>query len=422
MNTMMKDKNMNILNGTEAFAALAAGQQIECRHVQAGEFDDIRNFPATVYFNPEFEFRIAIKFFQIGEMQVPEPIKEHPAKGAQCFLPSLLTEELSKPFKWKNSYTDLVLLGRGLVHLIQEHAETHALALITVSSGIFENTQKDTSNDVEEKPSVEESQPEKMDPDDFDEQDPAISKILDAINKCQSDYDLQGVERNLEGNKAKIHETEYVELLNRIQLKRESVLADRNTKSSSIKSDYMVQLTSASELNVIEEIAKQIESDTQLIDTHKGHLANFVQARKKVVHIEASNIVEKAEEIDAPKPTVLDESSEYQKLLNELIDRARASKTPAEANALIKYTSAWTEEQRKPLIDAIHVRLVELNPPVNNASLSVRISKAPDLTELDALEIDVSACDEFIQPKLMELVHKRRAELDPFFNPLESAS
>lgn len=422
MNTMMKDKNMNILNGTEAFAALAAGQQIECRHVQAGEFDDIRNFPATVYFNPEFEFRIAIKFFQIGEMQVPEPIKEHPAKGTQYFVPSLLTDDLTKSFKWKNSNTDLVMFERGQIHLIQEHAETHALALITASRGIFKNSPKDPSNDVEEKPLAEGNQSKEKDPDDFDEQDPAISKILDAINKCQSDYDLQGVERNLEGNKAKIHETEYVELLNRIQLKRESVLADRNTKSSSIKSDYMVQLTSASELNVIEEIAKQIESDTQLIDTHKGHLASFVQARKKVVQIEASNMVEKAEEIDAPKPTVLDESSEYQKLLNELIDRARASKTPAEANALIKYTSAWTEEQRKPLIDAIHIRLVELNPPVNDASLSVRISKAPDLTELDALEIDVSVCDEFIQPKLMELVHKRRAELDPFFSPLGNAS
>lgn len=67
-------------------------------------------------------------------------------------------------------------------------------------------------------------------------------------------------------------------------------------------------------------------------------------------------------------------------------------------------------------------RLILRNPPVNDASLSVRISKAPDLTELDALEIDVSACDEFIQPKLMEMVNKRRAELDPFFNPLGNAS
>ena len=74
------------------------------------------------------------------------------------------------------------------------------------------------------------------------------------------------------------------------------------------------------------------------------------------------------------------------------------------------------------MINAIHVRLDELNPLVKDASLSVRISKAMDLTELDTLEIDVSACDEFIQPQLMELVNKRRAELDPFFNPLGNAS
>jgi len=44
----------------------------------------------------------------------------------------------------------------------------------------------------------------------------------------------------------------------------------------------------------------------------------------------------------------------------------------------------------------------------------VRIQRAEDLTELDGLEIDVSACDEEIQPRLMELVEKRRLELDPF--------
>ena len=112
----------------------------------------------------------------------------------------------------------------------------------------------------------------------------------------------------------------------------------------------------------------------------------------------------------------------YQKLLGELLERASMAKTPAEANALYKYTMKWTEEQRKPLMDAIYARLVELNPPVEDSSISVRISKAMDLTELDALEIDVSTCDEFIQPKLMEMVNKRRAELDPFFNPLGNAS
>ena len=36
---------MNILNGTEAFTAMSAGQKIECRHVGSDlDFDDIRNF------------------------------------------------------------------------------------------------------------------------------------------------------------------------------------------------------------------------------------------------------------------------------------------------------------------------------------------------------------------------------------------
>jgi len=192
--------------------------------------------------------------------------------------------------------------------------------------------------------------------------------------------------------------------------------------SAQLKSDFMLQLTSASELAVIDEIANQIESENRLTDNHKSHLAEYIKARQKVVRIEASTVVEQSKQTKAPAQEVFDESVEYQILLKDLINRARESKTPAEANALIKYTSAWTEDQRKPLIDAINARLVELNPPVKDASLSVRISKAEDLTELDALEIDVSACDEFIQPQLMTLVNKRRAELDPFYNPLGNAS
>lgn len=76
------------------------------------------------------------------------------------------------------------------------------------------------------------------------------------------------------------------------------------------------------------------------------------------------------------------------------------------------YTKTWTEEQRKPLIDAIHKRLVELNKADAQPSLAVRIQRAEDLTELDALEIDVSACDEVIQPRLMELIEQRRIQLD----------
>ena len=51
---------MKILNGNEAFAAMAAGQKIEGRFIESNHnFDDIRNFSATVFIDTAYEFRIA---------------------------------------------------------------------------------------------------------------------------------------------------------------------------------------------------------------------------------------------------------------------------------------------------------------------------------------------------------------------------
>lgn len=388
---------MNILNGTEAFAALAAGQQIECRHVDAGEFDDIRNFPATVYINPEYEFRIAIKFFTIGEMQVPEPIKESPAKGVQCFVPLILTEELSKSFKWKNSASDLALMQRGQVHLIKEHAITHALALITVSGGSLEaSAAKDknsTSNDVEEKTfesqsdiqiteqgpvtAVEDSLTEE-----FVETDAVklVEKFTAQLNAAETVDDVMRIRYQLSANGHMVR-GQIIEL-NKLGEKRIEAL----TTPLVIEVDLATGPDESKELSVDE-------------------LVRLQQEVEKLIQPDAESNVMAAQ---------VDEDAIYQELLTDLLDRVAKATTPAEVNAQIKYTKSWTEEQRKPLIDAINKRLVELNPPKTQSSLAVRIQKAEDLTELDALEIDVSACDEEIQPRLMEMVEKRRLELDPF--------
>ncbi|MFE0305512.1 hypothetical protein, partial [Bacillus altitudinis] len=47
-----------------------------------------------------------------------------------------------------------------------------------------------------------------------------------------------------------------------------------------------------------------------------------------------------------------------------------------------------------------------------NISIGEKIRQAKDLTTLDALEIDISEADERIQERLMELVIKRRKELE----------
>ena len=107
---------------------------------------------------------------------------------------------------------------------------------------------------------------------------------------------------------------------------------------------------------------------------------------------------------------------EYKIHLNQLLDGVSKAKTPAEANAHTRYTKKWSEEQRKPLLDAIHKRLNELNPQgaeiKEPPSLLSQIQSAEDLTALDVLEIDVDSRHVDIQPKLMDAIKKRKFELE----------
>ncbi len=99
-----------------------------------------------------------------------------------------------------------------------------------------------------------------------------------------------------------------------------------------------------------------------------------------------------------------------------MLQRVKDSKTPDEVNAVYRYTRTWSDKQMEPLLQATHKRLSELteNKPAESdpPSLMVQIQNAPDLTTLDALEIDVAARDPLIQPKYMGYIRKRRYELE----------
>lgn len=129
----------------------------------------------------------------------------------------------------------------------------------------------------------------------------------------------------------------------------------------------------------------------------------------------SENDVEKAQ---TTEPVIESETadSEYKKKLDTLLQRVRESKTPDEVNAVYRYTRTWSDKQMEPLLLATHKRLEELekekSPSGEPPSLMVQIQTAPDLTTLDALEIDVAARDPQIQPRLMDFIKKRRFELE----------
>ncbi|KQG45406.1 hypothetical protein [Acinetobacter baumannii] len=134
-----------------------------------------------------------------------------------------------------------------------------------------------------------------------------------------------------------------------------------------------------------------------------------------IVITEQTNVTT-SEDLLVPETNEPKVDPEYQQTLDTLLQRVKESKTPAEVNAVYRYTRTWDDEQMKPILLATHKRLEELEkeqastnePP----SLMVQIQNAPDLTTSDALEIDVAARDPQIQPKLMGYVRKRRYELE----------
>ncbi|HEO1789237.1 TPA: hypothetical protein VAM21_001961 [Acinetobacter baumannii] len=144
-----------------------------------------------------------------------------------------------------------------------------------------------------------------------------------------------------------------------------------------------------------------------------------------IVITEQTNVTT-SEDLLVPETNEPKVDPEYQKALDALLQRVKESKTPAEVNAVYRYTRTWSDKQMEPLLLATHKRLEELEKSKSQAneppSLMVQIQNAPDLTTLDALEIDVAARDPQIQPKLMGYVKKRRFELEnPTSTPLQEA-
>ncbi len=56
-------------------------------------------------------------------------------------------------------------------------------------------------------------------------------------------------------------------------------------------------------------------------------------------------------------------SEDFGSILADLIERASTAQSPAEANALFKYTKSWTQEQSAPLHAAVSRRLSEFPQP-----------------------------------------------------------
>ena len=317
---------MNILNGTEAFEAMMAGRNIMCR--AAGEliaFDDLDQFPATIFSKPGYEFCIKIDTIEVAGITFTKPLDDDEVEHGDDIY---------------------IVQANGEIHH-HKYQVCHEAINQSVARGF---AQRDLAN--------------------AQLQAEAFCKLFDREYR-QADIveftEMNAPPKQKRGRKAKEKDAE--------ESKPELEAAD----TASIP----VEKKTSDESN----------------DLQVGELKRLQQNAEQLLQTQNSN------------------DEQHQSLLNGLLERAASAQSPAEANALVRYTSEWSEEQRKPLLTVIHNRLNELSASTAGSeeqppSLMVQIENAKDLTELDCLEIEVYSRHPEIQPKLMGSVKRRRFELE----------
>lgn len=320
---------MNILNGTEAFEAMMAGRNIMCR--AAGEliaFDDLDQFPATIFSKPGYEFCIKIDSIEVAGITFTKPLTIDEYQEGQdvfvinTYLPSIYVVNFKTAALVQS-------INSGFVQRDVENAELQLKAL-----------SKSLGRDIDSVPSL-------------------------------------------------------------IRLGEEP----KKQRAARKKAESKVDEVNHSEINTVDKTEEALITKSVIEQTEDLS----VEALKKLQQDAEDQIKDVNDQVQADENRIT--------LLNDLLERASNSQTPAEANALIKYTSEWTEEERKPLLNAIHNRLNGLSASTAGSekqppSLMVQIENAKDLTELDCLEIEVYGRHPEIQPKLMGSVKRRRFELE----------
>jgi len=219
-----------------------------------------------------------------------------------------------------------------------------------------------------------------------------LEALLPELKKLHGESD-HTVMTAYEQKSQKLKATESLDIdeLKKLTLAAEESISESQRKSSTCKAAFQTEISRSQNVLTVENVLGSINKSEDLTPSDKAALIKLGELRKK-------DIV----------------NAEYDEKLEDFMYRASVAKTPAEANALFKYTRSWTEEQRAPLMRAVNKRLLELDQAKTPEAPSLMrdIQNAPDLTTLDALEIDVSTRAPDIQKTLMAEVVKRRFELE----------
>lgn len=429
----------NILNAQEAFAALQKGKTVLCRYAGDGvlhadkDFSTLDQMPATVFGLPNYEFCIQLEMLEMAGIKFTKPCDlDELESGQEIYICIFPCAEIHKT-RFDNSSDVLNFIRCGVVQRDEENAKLQMKAYhsflgldLAVTVNGVPGTEKKSRNKRSNKKEIEAHK----------------DVILDAIETCIDADEVETVCSGLDQHgfsdeqlraiaSAKTEKLESLAAEN-IEDFKDQLAADTPHPAElecdlSVLCDaFITDIENAQSDADLKSIRSRINMNGELSEVEHAELATRLnlkadtlakqmeQAQPQPVTAAAVAQVMKSNEGIHYFDQVKKETAEWNTQLQELLAILPTTKTPEEANALVRYTKSWTEEQRQPLLRAITRRLQEFQNPQPKAepSLMVKIQNAPDLTTLDALEIDVGSLDPVIQSDMMRIVNTRRLQLE----------
>ena len=370
---------------------MLAGKNILCRAVGGLiDFNDIDQFPATIFAKTGYEFCIKLDMIEVAGIAFTKPLTlDEVTPNMDVFV--VQVDGVIHHHKYGGIHSWLsVQINGGFAQRDFDNAKLQYEALCKVVGGVHMQANVKLIDQVPAVKTPRKTKVKEIAP--VTTENIQITASNDVVEKTsQSSIQITAVDKTV------IQEDNLVTFDDaKNQLKCEKSLRDRIAAALTI-SDLEALLPELQQLHG--------ESGHMIMSQYENHKEslNISELRRLTLEVEAG--------LSAP---VDEEEIKRLEILDDLLARAAIAKTPVEANALVTYTRSWTEEQRKPLLVAINKRLIELAPADVEAppTLMDRIKSAVDLTTLDVLEVDVGARSPEMQPKFMAEIVKRRRVLE----------
>ncbi|MRA46979.1 hypothetical protein [Acinetobacter pittii] len=376
----------NLISNIDAFNAMLAGKQVLCRSANLNsEFDSIKKFHTDVFIQPDYEFCIKVELIELAGIQFTKPLTPHDVEDEQEIYIVMPMRVLRTKFDAENSEI-LCSVMNGFAQADAENATLQLQAIgATFGLVIGEVEIKDGFNDKPKKSRGKKEPLVKA------EQLAKIEKTSEVIAEAKQPSIVITEQTNVTPS--------------------EDLLVPE-TSDPDIKPNVNAQFEIL--LDAIRICQSEKELDSTCANLEKE---GFTPEQIKSIDEAKQNRLTEldAQEIDDVATTSMPENFE------SLVQSIQNAHTPEEVNSVVRYTSKWTEEQRKPLLNEMHKRLSDLNQTKQQddglSPLIVRLQYAPDLNTLEELEREIPSRNPDVHKTLWNMAKKRRSQLNAVSTP-----